>query len=542
MNACPRAGRAVRTLRSSLVLWLLVGGCGFEGTFKDQPIVWRVDDQKDIPEPEGADFHYVASALDWYALRRLNRTLELRDSEAAHNVNAFDEVPDSSWFTNRIGVRELSRAQVAQGTSNAGPPSPPLVVLSGKPGGANPGFVAKDRDGRKFVVKFDTKENPELQTATNTIVNRIFWAAGYNVPNDSVFFIRPENIAIGAHATAKDDLGRTQPFSREHLNSVLKGAPKSDEGTYRATASEFVEGIPKGGLLPEGTRSDDPNDSIAHEQRRELRGLRVFAAWVNHTDMKEDNTLSSYVEARGKHFLKHYLVDFGEALGAHAAEKSRYEDGYEHWFDWQAQPKATFAFGLWVRDWESATETPWPSVGAFSAKHFDPDAWKEAYPYWPFFETDLRDAYWAAKIILRFTRQHLRAIVGEAHLTEPAAAAYLVDALYRRRQIIGATYLERVSPLDHFSIDKDHLCAVDLSVYHGLVTSGLVEALDEHDEVRYDGLVGPRGRVCLPIFQDDEYRVYRLRTRRRALVLPTMQVHFKGGPAPRILGIVRLEQ
>jgi hypothetical protein len=132
--------------------------------------------------------------------------------------------------------------------------------------------------------------------------------------------------------------------------------------------------------------------------------------------------------------------------------------------------------------------------------------------------------------------------VREANLTEPAAAAYLVDALYQRRQIIGATYLERVSPLDHFSIDQKRLCAVDLSVYHGIVTSGLVEALDDHDEVRYDTLVGPRGRVCLPIFEDDDYRVYRLRTRRRALVSPTLQVHFKGGALPRILGIVRLEQ
>ncbi|HEY6724909.1 MAG TPA: hypothetical protein VI197_12815, partial [Polyangiaceae bacterium] len=379
-----------------------------------------MNDQQDIPEPDVADFHYVASALDWYALRRLTRTLELRDREAAHNVNALDEVPDSSWFTNRIGVRDLSPAEVAQGASAAGPPTPPLLVLSGKPGGANPGFVARDRKGRKFVVKFDTKENPEMQTATNTIVNRIFWAAGYNVPNDTVFQIRPEDIGIATNASASDDFGREQAYTRRHLELTLSGAPRGNEGSYRATASEFIEGIPKGGLPPEGTRSDDPNDVIPHEHRRELRGLRIFSAWVNHTDIKEDNTLSAYVEENSRRFLKHYLVDFGEALGAHAAEKSRYEDGYEHWFDWQAQPRAAFAFGLWAREWEQLRETPWPSVGAFSAQHFDPDAWREAYPYWPFFETDARDAFWAAKIILRFTREQLRAIVREAQLSHPA--------------------------------------------------------------------------------------------------------------------------
>src|SRR5687767_7414384 len=33
----------------------------------------------------------------------------------AVNVNTLDEVPDSSWFTNRIGVRELSTSEILGG-------------------------------------------------------------------------------------------------------------------------------------------------------------------------------------------------------------------------------------------------------------------------------------------------------------------------------------------------------------------------------------------------------------------------------------------
>ncbi len=39
---------------------------------------------------------------------------EQRDVRAL-NVNTVDEVPDSSWFTNRIGRRELSLDEIVRG-------------------------------------------------------------------------------------------------------------------------------------------------------------------------------------------------------------------------------------------------------------------------------------------------------------------------------------------------------------------------------------------------------------------------------------------
>ena len=69
-----------------------------------------------------------------------------------------------------------------------------------------------------------------------------------------------------------------------------------------------------------------------------------------------------------------------------------------------------------------------------------------------------------------------------------------------------------------------------------------MEALDANENVVYDSLVDLDGRVCIPLYDDDEYRIYRLRVRRRSEVHPILQVHFKGGPQARILGVVRIER
>jgi hypothetical protein len=142
---------------------------------------------------------------------------------------------------------------------------------------------------------------------------------------------------------------------------------------------------------------------------------------------------------------------------------------------------------------------------------------------------------------MRFDKPLLRAIVAEGQLSRPEAEKYLVEVLYERRSKIGEAYLEALTPLDWFTIDRAQLCATDLSVHYGLVTGGLVEVLDEHDEVVFDRLVDAQGRICIPIRDDERYRIYRLRVRRRAETKPVLQVHFKGGPHARILGLVRKE-
>jgi hypothetical protein len=380
-----------------------------------------------------------------------------------------------------------------------------------------------------------------MQTGADAIVIRLFWVMGYNVPSDNVFVLQRGDLLFGKGVTFKDKLGRKQPFTDEQLTRALATSPRLPGGGYRALASELLPGKPKGGWLPEGVRGDDANDLIPHEHRREVRGMRVFAAWLNQTDMKQDNTLDMYVDEGGKRYLRHYLLDFGGALGGHSGDKNRDEDGYEYFIDTENQGKAFLALGLWKRPWEERVKTPWLSVGTFGASDFDPAGWHEAYPYFPFFETDEADSYWAAKIVMRFERRHIEAAVAAGQLSQPEAARYLVDTILERQRKIGLAYLESVTPIDDLTIRPGALCGVDLGVRFKLATGGAVVRLGPHDEELDRVYVTQDGGFCLAIPPGDDYTVYRLSTHRGHDQRRAMAVHFKGGPAARILGLVRRE-
>ena len=78
-----------------------------------------------------------------------------------------------------------------------------------------------------------------------------------------------------------------------------------------------------------------------------------------------------------------------------------------------------------------------------------------------------RDAFWAAKIIMRFTREELAAIVATGELSNPEAERYFLDALVERQHESARYYLNRVNPIDEFEVTPDGLSFVNLSARYG---------------------------------------------------------------------------
>src|SRR5262245_47867334 len=66
----------------------------------------------------------------------------------AGNINTIDEVPDSSWFTNKIGTVPVTAAELGRGPIVGAPPDPSKwVVFREKTSGVHPGFTARDAKG-----------------------------------------------------------------------------------------------------------------------------------------------------------------------------------------------------------------------------------------------------------------------------------------------------------------------------------------------------------------------------------------------------------
>jgi hypothetical protein len=222
------------------------------------------------------------------------------------------------------------------------------------------------------------------------------------------------------------------------------------------------------------------------------------------------------------------------------------EDGWEHLWDWRHQFLGTVTFGLWVRPWEDQKFTKWKSIGAFSAEWFDPEIWREAYPYWPFQEMDDVDAFWAAKIIMKFRNDHIEKIVEEGKLSEPGATKFLVDALVKRQEIIAKRYLTHISPFDEFKIKNNKLCFSDLSIKYGVADKAIINFhyyIEDKEKFEKDSTLFTYKQnssdACIDVSGSNNYRVVRMYKNLTDKTLAPVDIHIHPGKEARIAGIKR---
>lgn len=384
-------------------------------------------------------------------------------------VNTLDEVPDSAWYTNRHGRKRMSMEELLRGPGNERPPSDagPWTILSAKTEGVTPGFVIRDKMGRRYMLKFDTPRFPNATSAADVIGSKIFYALGYYTPENYIVLFPRQQLVVGDKATVTDITGRKRRMTAYDVDSLLARVNRTADGRYRALASLFIEGELLGPWLYHGTRSDDPNDIFPHEHRRDLRGLYVFAAWVNHYDATSLNTLDTVLEEDGVRYVRHYLLDFGSILGSSGVGARDPRNGFVYQYDFSFAWKQALTLGLWVPKWQRAHYPNLPEAGRFESDAFDPEGWKPIYPN-PAFENRLPgDTFWAAKQVMAFTDEEIRALVKLGQYEDPRATEHVTQTLIARRDKIGRTYFSKVLPLDDFRVRNGQLEFTDLAEKYG---------------------------------------------------------------------------
>ena len=416
--------------------------------YADDPL-WRDVDMRDIPPV--AEFDLSKS----YEFLHETFTDSVASRGPALNVNTLGEVPDSSWFTNRLGVRDMTVADIVRGPSQVDGPAPGMWHVTGRPdAGITPKFTIRDARGDTYLIKLDPTKFPELPSSVEEISTKIFHAIGYHVPEDFIVAFDPSRLDVAPGATIKTESGKKRPIAMEDVREWLKNQPRTRKGLIRALASRYVPGRVVGQYRYTGTRPDDPNDIYPHERRRELRGMRVFAAWLNHDDARSINSIDTYVEDGGRHYVRHYLQDFGSNLGSGSTSAQQPRGGNEYLIEGDKIAKGLFSFGLWTRSWTKARYPASPSLGNIEAEFFQPAKWKTEYPQPAFDQMDAADAFWAASIASRFTDPMIKAIVTTGELSDPAAARYLTDVIIRRRDKVVACWLVQTNPLDRFEVSQ----------------------------------------------------------------------------------------
>ena len=320
----------------------------------------------------------------------------------AINTNNFGEVADSTWFTNRIGRYGPKPCEVAKLMSGCTLDSAgPLVVREASTGSNAPVLLVEDRAGARFIFISDAADAPGKMSSPAAAASLILSAAGYNAALHCPAAIDRGALSIADDSKLMGEYGKTGPLTADELTKLLEKQPQQ----MRGVAIRIPDGRPIGRFSFSKRPYGDKNDLMRHQDRRELRGLRIFSAFIGWVSISERTPYDTFVEAAGNAgYVEHWLLNLTEI-----AEPSQ----------------------------------PFNPLGA-GASGGNP-AFALMTPY---------DAFWAARIVSLFSDQMIDAIVAAANYPDAGEAQKAVGGLKLRRDALAKKWFGAMSPLDDFIISS----------------------------------------------------------------------------------------
>jgi len=433
------------------------------------------------PEPYVSSFAW--DAADNTLFRPLSRAFAVDPGGEAVNANSLDEAPDSAWFTNRLGKTPITVEELGRGACKPAflldadaAAEGSWLVDQGKANGASPGFRIRVPGKGKYLIKTDSKEQPERPSAASVIGSTVYHVFGFNTSCEQIIYVKPSAFKLKPGLKSADNTGVEKPFDEAALKHVLEQTTKRGE-LVRLQASAWLPGSLVGPFSYAGTRKDDPNDIIPHEDRRDLRGGRLIAAWLDHFDAREQNSMDTWIADDKDHedsspgHVLHYYLDTSDTLGSEWDwDGISRRLGHSYLLDFQDVAVDLVTLGTVPRPWFRVERKKGAELfGYYEVKEFEPALWKNEYPNPTFSRMTELDGAWATRILARFTPEMVETLAKMGQFADPMHTSYLTEVLKGRLAKVFSRYLTRLSPVTDVHVEGgSRLCGLDLARLRGV--------------------------------------------------------------------------
>jgi hypothetical protein len=471
-------------VRTALLLGLTVAmspvACSYRpARFAADPAVTAVSDTAPIPVPRKLDPLKEVYYTDAYVRRPIVLAMDPETPIESGDVNSLDEVPRSSWFD-------------PPDTRPDGPPVAPLTPL-GEAESGQPGLAVSDARGLRYELRRDTKERPELVSASAAVASRLLGAIGYRTPEVHVV-----TVAVADLKEVNDKPARLA------VTALFRDGSAPTGERYRVRATRWPVGIDLGPTPVAGVRPEDPNDHVPHAERRTLRSLGLALYWMGLRRLPPFALRDVYVGDAGKGHLEHYVVAMDDAFGADAVgrEAEARLGGAGKYLDENALT-ALLTLGLRRRR-APPVQTRWLALGEFQDVD-PPETFTTSPPYEPADRLRPADAYWMGKRLAAVPAATINAALTAAHFSDPSARARAAEVMETRRARAIAWAFAQVTPADVERVEPARLMLRDQAnsrKLRGLSSeSYAVTFLDDHGNVVAPPIVVkvPDAAVSIPL-------------------------------------------
>ena len=448
---------------------MLAGLSHAQKFFPDDPL------QKELPPVHIRDANHRAMSDIWEGLtNRFGKPGERHPDNGvipSMGVNTLGEPLEGAWYVHRHAKNRMTAEELTRGPGKGGPPSQdkPWQVLRVKRYDVRPGLLIADSQNKLYLIRFDPLNRPEMSTGATMVTANVYHALGYWVPENYVVGFRRSDLEASPEGKDINAVGEANKLVEDDIDLFLAQTKADKAGRYRVVATRVPAGKILGPTSFIGTRSDDPNDLFPHEHRRELRALSVFCAWLGQNWIGPSATLDFLVQENGVNYVRHYLADFFASLGSGWQRAKEAREGNELLFSRDHGVKNLLGFGIYSPPWQRASFPNIRGTGRFEYETFDPRLWMPNIHLAPLANALPDDKYWAAKQVMAFTDDDIRALVKSGEYSDPRAVEWLSECLIRRRDKIGKAFFSDVLPLDEFKIEDGRLTFKHLGAHYGFV-------------------------------------------------------------------------